>query len=337
MNQIEKDIQGLLSSENQEFFSNKSILITGASGLVGSYLTTFFQNLDSFKREDLQLYLSSLSGEFTIPILRNTKILQGDLTDLDFIKTFPRFDLIIHASGYGQPGKFLENISKTMKLNSVVTQELCEKLNNSGCFLFMSTSEIYSGLEQPPFRESQVGVTNTDHERAPYIESKRFGETVVSNLQKSQRNLLGFSARLALAYGPGVKESDSRVMYNFFQSGMATGEINLKDSGSAMRTYCYVLDAVEMILSIIKRGQYPIYNVGGISRLSIAELASKVAFLTKAKLNIPTEVESFLSSAPNDVWLDLARVLEISETTAFVDIEDGLSRTISWLTERDQL
>ena len=337
MNQIEKDIQSLLSSENQEFFSNKSILITGASGLVGSYLTAFFQNLDSFKREDLQLHLSSLSGEFTTPISQNTKILKGDLTDLGFLKTFPNFDLIIHAAGYGQPGKFLENISKTMKLNSVVTQELCEKLNDSGRFLFMSTSEIYSGLQQPPFRESQVGVTNTDHERAPYIESKRFGETVVSNLQKSQRNILGFSARLALAYGPGVKESDSRVLYNFFQSGMATGEINLRDSGSAMRTYCYVLDAVEMILSIIKRGQYPIYNVGGISRLSIAELARKVAFLTKAKLNIPTEMESFLSSAPNDVWLDLARISEISETTAFVDIEDGLSRTISWLTERDQL
>jgi nucleoside-diphosphate-sugar epimerase len=337
MNQIEQDIQRLLSKENQQFFSNKSILITGASGLVGSYLTTFFQNLDSYKREQIQLYVSSLSGEFTTPVLPKTKILKGDLTDLDFLKTFPSFDLIIHASGYGQPGKFLENISKTMKLNSIVTQELCDKLNDSGRFLFISTSEIYSGLEQPPFRESQVGITNTDHERAPYIESKRFGETVVSNLQKSHRNLSGFSARLALAYGPGVKEGDSRVLYNFIQSGISTGEISLKDSGTAMRTYCYVLDAVEMILSIIKRGEYPIYNVGGISRLSISDLASKVAFLTKASLNLPTKLESFLIGAPNDVWLDLTRVSEISETPAFVDIEDGLSRTISWLSEREQI
>ena len=337
MNQIEQDVQRLLSKENQQFFSNKSILITGASGLVGSYLTTFFQNLDSYKGDDLQLYVSSLSGEFTTPVLPNTRILKGDLTDLEFLKTFPSFDLIIHASGYGQPGKFLENVAKTMKLNSIVTQELCDKLNDSGRFLFISTSEIYSGLEQPPFRESQVGITNTDHERAPYIESKRFGETVVSNLQKSHRNLSGFSARLALAYGPGVKEGDSRVLYNFIQSGISTGEINLKDSGTAMRTYCYVLDAVEMILSIIKRGEYPIYNVGGISRLSISDLASKVALLTKARLNLPTKLESFLIGAPNDVWLDLTRVSEISETPAFVDIEDGLSRTISWLSERDQI
>jgi nucleoside-diphosphate-sugar epimerase len=337
MNQIEEDIQQLLSKENQEFFSKKSVLITGASGLVGSYLTTFFQNLDSYKSEDLQLYVSSLTGVFTTPILHNTRILKGDITNLEFLKTFPNFDLIIHASGYGQPGKFLENVVKTMKLNSIVTQELCEKLNDSGRFLFISTSEIYSGLDQPPFCESQVGNTNTDHERAPYIESKRFGETAVSNLQKSNRNLLGFSARLALAYGPGVKESDSRVLYNLIQSGMSTGEINLKDSGTAMRTYCYVLDAVEMMLSIIKRGEYPIYNVGGISRLSISDLANKVAVLTNAKLNIPTKSESFLSSAPNDVWLDLSRISEISETTTFVDMEDGLSRTITWLKERAQV
>jgi nucleoside-diphosphate-sugar epimerase len=337
MNQIEKDIQELLSEGNEEFFSNKSVLITGASGLVGSYLTTFFQNLNCYELKNLDLHISSLSGEFTTTIRGNTKVHKGDLTDLHFLETFPTFDLIIHASGYGQPGKFLQDITKTMKLNSIVTQALCEKLNDSGQFLFLSTSEIYSGLEHPPFLESQVGITNTDHERAPYIESKRFGETVVSNLNKSNRNLSGYSARLALAYGPGVKESDSRVLYNFIQSGLATGEINLKDSGSAMRTYCYILDAVSMMISILKRGQAPIYNVGGISRVSIAELASKVALLTKAKLTVPVKSESFLSSAPSDVWLDLSRISDISETTSFVDINDGLLRTIDWLSERGQV
>jgi UDP-glucuronate decarboxylase len=336
MNQIEKDIQNLLSEANEQFFEGKSILITGASGLVGSYLTTFFQSLDSYELNNLDLYVSSLSGEFTTEIKGNTKILKGDLTDLNFLETFPAFDLIIHASGYGQPGKFLQDTTKTMKLNSIVTQVLCEKIHDSGQFLFLSTSEIYSGLERPPFLESQVGITNTDHERAPYIESKRFGETVVSNLNKSNRNLSGYSARLALAYGPGVKESDSRVLYNFIQSALATGEINLKDSGSAMRTYCYILDAVSMMISILKNGQDPIYNVGGASRISIAELARKVAFLTNAKLTIPIKSESFLSSAPSDVWLDLSRISNIADTTSFIDIEDGLARTIAWLTEREQ-
>lgn len=337
MNQIDLDVQSLITQDNQEFFKGKTLLITGASGLLGSYFVTLFQNLEFYKSGELKLYVSSLTGVFTVPILEKTVVLKGDLTKLDFLETFPKFDLIIHASGYGQPGKFLENFTKTMELNSIVTQKLCDKLNDSGRFLFVSTSEIYSGLSRPPFCEDQVGLTNTDHERAPYIEGKRYGETIVSNLRNSERNLVGFSARLALAYGPGVKENDSRVIYNFIQSGVLTGEISLKDSGTAMRTYCYVLDAVEMILSIIKRGEHPIYNVGGKSRISIAELAKKVALLTNAKLHIPTNSQSFLSSAPNDVWLDLTRVSEISPTSTFIDIDDGLSRTISWITARAEV
>ncbi len=334
MNQIELDVETLITTENEEYFNNKAILITGASGLLGSYFITFFQKLDSFNRGNIKLYVSSLSGYFTVPISKETVVLTGDLTDLDLLKTFPNFDLIIHASGYGQPGKFLENRTKTMELNSVVTQKLTEKLKNSGRFLFVSTSEIYSGLSEPPFREDQVGTTNTDHERAPYIEGKRLGETIVANLKYSKKEMFGFSARLALAYGPGIKESDSRVLYDFIRMAVERKKIILKDSGSAMRTYCYVLDAIEMMLAIIKKGNEPIYNVGGTSRLSIAELAAKVSSITGAKLEIPAVSQTFLGSAPNDVWLDLAKISEILPTANLTNIDDGLSKTITWIKEQ---
>jgi UDP-glucuronate decarboxylase len=331
MNQIEIDVETLITKENEEYFNQRSILVTGASGLLGSYFVTFFQKLNSFKKEQIKLYVSSLSGYFTIPISQNTVVLKGDLTDLELIQSFPNFDLIIHASGYGQPGKFLENRTKTMELNSIVTQKLTEKLNNSGRFLFVSTSEIYSGLSEPPFREDQVGTTNTDHERAPYIEGKRFGETIVANLKYSEKKIVGFSARLALAYGPGIKESDSRVLYDFIKMAVDRKKITLKDSGSAMRTYCYVLDAIEMMLAIIKKGSEPIYNVGGTSRLSIAELAAKVSLITNAKLEIPPASQTFLGSAPSDVWLDLAKINKISSTVNLTNIDDGLSKTINWI------
>jgi nucleoside-diphosphate-sugar epimerase len=331
MSQIDIDVETLITKENQDFFNQKSILITGASGLLGSYFVTFFQKLDSYKNGNTQLYVSSLSGVFTVPIHRKTFVIDGDLSNLELIGTLPRFDLIIHASGYAQPGKFLENRTKTMELNSVVTQKLTEKLNNSGRFLFVSTSEIYSGLSNPPFRENQVGTTNTDHERAPYIEGKRYGEAIVANLKYSDRDLVGFSARLALAYGPGIKNSDSRVLYDFIKTALESKEIVLKDSGSAMRTYCYVLDAIAMMLAIVKKGTQPIYNVGGVSRLSIAELAEKVAKITNSKLHVPFSSQRFLSSAPSDVWLDLSSVSTISPTNNLIEIDDGLLRTITWL------
>ena len=108
-------------------------------------------------------------------------------------------------------------------------------------------------------------------------------------------------------------------------------KITLKDSGSAMRTYCYVLDAIEMMLAIIKKGSEPIYNVGGTSRLSIAELAAKVSLITNAKLEIPPASQTFLGSAPSDVWLDLAKINKISSTLNLTNIDDGLSKTINWI------
>jgi dTDP-glucose 4,6-dehydratase/UDP-glucuronate decarboxylase len=132
MNQIELDVETLITRENEEYFNQKAILVTGASGLLGSYFVTFFQKLNSLKNGQIKLYVSSLSGYFTVPVSENTVVLKGDLTDLELIESFPNFDLIIHASGYGQPGKFLENRTKTMVLNSIVTQKLTEKLNNSG-------------------------------------------------------------------------------------------------------------------------------------------------------------------------------------------------------------
>jgi dTDP-glucose 4,6-dehydratase/UDP-glucuronate decarboxylase len=89
-----------------------------------------------------------------------------------------------------------------------------------------------------------------------------------------------------------------------------------------------------MMLAVIKKGRDPIYNVGGTSRLSIAELAAKVSLITGAKLEIPPASQTFLGSAPSDVWLDLTKISKISPITDLTDIEDGLSKTISWINAR---
>jgi dTDP-glucose 4,6-dehydratase/UDP-glucuronate decarboxylase len=86
-----------------------------------------------------------------------------------------------------------------------------------------------------------------------------------------------------------------------------------------------------MMLAIIKKGSEPIYNVGGTSRLSIAELAAKVSLITNAKLEIPPASQTFLGSAPKDVWLDLTKINRISPNVNLTTIDDGLSRTINWI------
>lgn len=247
------------------------------------------------------------------------------------------FDTVIHAAGYGQPSKFLNEKLKTIYLNTATTIDLSRLVKPNGSFLFISTSEVYSGLSNPPFRESQIGLTNTNHPRASYIESKRAGEAIVAALKSEFPSMIAASARLALAYGPGTKPGDSRALYELLAKGLVNGEIVLRDSGAAFRTYCFVSDSIEQCIAIIMKAEENIYNVGGKSRLTIVDLAKQIGAILDVPVRIPKATESFHSDAPNDVWLDLSKIEQLSGKTEYVDIQDGLKQTISWVKKHSQV
>lgn len=310
---------------------NKSILITGASGLIGTYFVACLYNLLISKglKFDVNLVIHSEPPDFLKPLIEKMRCTLhiGDLTDYNFRKTLPKNDFIVHAAGYGQPGKFLENPIKTIQINTSATIDLFEHLNKNGSFLFLSSSEVYSGLTNPPYKENQIGDINTDHPRACYIEGKRIGETICNEFRK-----LGIdakSARLSLAYGPGTKLYDKRVLNNFIEKALINGKIELQDDGSAKRTYCYVTDAVETLWNVLLFGKDTIYNVGGISRTTIANLAKLIAEITKVPVIFPKK-QSEVLGAPDDVYLDLDKIQQEFNKDEFVSLEEGIKITIKW-------
>ena len=94
------------------------------------------------------------------------------------------------------------------KLNTNSLELFVNKIKKNGKFLFLSSSEIYSGLNGK-IDESKVGTTNTNHPRACYIESKRGGETILNNY-KNKLKFKPISIRLCLGFGPGVRKDDER-------------------------------------------------------------------------------------------------------------------------------
>jgi nucleoside-diphosphate-sugar epimerase len=209
------------------------------------------------------------------------------------------------------------------------TKELIKKVNIGGKFLFISSSEVYSGLKTPPFIENQIGTTNTNHIRAAYIEGKRTGEAIVATA-KRLNNIDSKSVRLSLAYGPGTKTGDSRAINTFIRQAITSSQIVLKDDGHAMRTYCYITDAIEMCLNVLDKGANDIYNVAGNSRVSILDLARLIAELTNVKVNLPENSNNSLKGAPEDVWLDLKSTLSLSNKSEFVSLRIGVQNTIKW-------
>lgn len=327
---IIKDAENILEKVDLSELEGKSILITGASGLIGTYFLACLKILSEKKKigkitavcnNQYPIYLNDLINYPEI------EVLTGDLTDYEFCQKLPVADYIIHAAGYGQPGRFMENQIKTLKLNTETTFRLFDKLKDNGKFLFLSTSEVYSGLTTSPHKESEIGLTNTTHSRSCYIEAKRCGEAIC-NAHRT-KGVQAKSARLSLAYGPGTKPDDLRALNSFIQKALQ-GKIELLDEGVAKRTYCYISDAIEIMWKILLFGKEPVYNVGGFSSITIADLAQKIGKYLDVPVAFPKKSSGKISGAPIDVSLDMTKVKNEFGKTEYVAFDEGLERTIEW-------
>ena len=330
LNSMHEEFLQLSRTTDLSKLAGGSVLITGASGLIGTYFLGTLLTARDHGESIGDITVTTRSGVFpkTNLNLSDVDVRTGDLGDWDFANSLPEADLIVHAAGYGQPGKFMSDPMLTIRINTFATEILLRKTRPGGHFLFVSSSEVYSGLESPVYAETQIGTTNTSHPRAPYIEAKRCGETYAS-LASQHFGIRSTSARLALAYGPGVGMTDDRVLNHFVKSALTSRKIEMKDTGIARRTYCYVTDAIRLMFAALLIGDEDVYNIGGISRTSIQELAFLIGEMTGADVVVP-EVGAGLVGAPQDVRLNIEKVLRLVDDKSFIDMRDGLLRTISW-------
>jgi len=312
--------------------AGKTVLVTGASGIVGTHFLYGLMHCQQQLGLPVRVYgvvqqgvpdhLKSLVDEGYVSII------VGNMAGNGFVSDLPRADFIVHAATYGQPGRFIEEAQSTLKLNTVATFGLLEKLLAGGQFLFVSSSEVYSGLTNPPFSEDQIGTTNTTHARSCYIEAKRCGEAICNAYRV--RGISAKSARLSLGYGPGTRPRDKRVMYSLIEKGLMEKTIRLLDRGEARRTYCYISDAVHMMWRILLEGTEPVYNVGGTSHTTIAELASLIGDLLNVPVEIPAESKAAMAGAPDDMFADIGKFIREFGPVPLVSLKEGLERTVEW-------
>lgn len=275
----------------------RHLIITGSEGLVGQHICKKLEQISDIKVTKVKFD--------RVPL--NT----------------PDADYIIHCAGYGQPLKFTKDKIATIRVNTETTVKLFTWLKPKGKFLFVSTSEVYSGA-MPLYEETDIGTTTPQHPRACYIEGKRCGEAVCMSYREQGYDVK--IARLALAYGEGTRAGDTRVINQLIEQALTKGEINLLDKGDAKRTYCYVEDVADMMLDILFKGTQPVYNVGGQSSITIRDLAYKIGNMTDANVYLG---DKGLNGAPEDVGLSLA-LIQTEFPRTFITLEEGLKKTIDY-------
>lgn len=303
---------------------NKSILITGASGLIGVNLIACLNVLN--KKYNCKFDVRAINKNELLNDLYDFEACRTSSFDLTNEKIYFSSDIIIHAATYGQPKKFLNEQLKTLKLNTTTIFNLFEILKSNGKFLYLSSSEVYSGyfnIFVDP-NEEDIGNTTPYHPRACYIEGKRCGETIVN----SYKNQFGVkSIRLALAYGMGTRSTDERVLNTFIRNGILKKKIKLLDSGKAIRSYIYISDVIELLWKILFIGKENLYNIGGQEEISIKDLAEKIGKI----LNVSYELsnKSSVAGASDTVLLNINRLIK-EFNPIFTPLDIGLKKTINW-------
>ena len=330
---ILNDVENACGQIDHDFLTNKRVLITGASGLIGTYILAYMVFLIK-KGVPLEVYAQTFSAPpphmLELISCGKIKVLQIDLSNMNEYERLPDADVIIHSAGYAQPMLFMSNPVATMQINITATMALLQRLRPHGSFIFISSSEVYCGLTGSIFQEEYIGTTTPYHPRASYIEGKRSGEAVC-NAFRSQ-GVRAISARLGDIYGPGTRKHDKRALNSFIEKALLKQKIDLLDSGAAMRTYCYVADALVLLVKIIFYGKQAVYNVGGHTYTSIAELAKMIGEITNVPLVFPSN-EIQVDGSPEILQLDLSRVETEFGKTESVELKEGLKRTISWQRE----
>jgi UDP-glucuronate decarboxylase len=316
-----------------QYLAGKHVLVTGGTGIIGLHcmavlgLVDFSWGLGSLTYTSLHDH--SDFNSLVSSLAPHAVWVQADLTVGSQVKTLPRADVLIHAAGYGQPAKFMANPLSTIALNTSALLHLNHLVEVGGRALFVSSSEVYSGNTCIPHVEDSIGSTTPQHKRSAYIEGKRCGEAIASALNDLDKTYK--VARVSLSYGPGTRKTDDRVINQFIAQAITKGGISCKDAGRAGRTYNYISDCVEMLFNILLRGKYHVYNVGGMSDISIRELANTISILTDTIATFPDEAGGQSDqSAPPMVKSSIDRYRREFGKDKFVDMVDGLKRTINW-------
>jgi UDP-glucuronate decarboxylase len=195
--------------------------------------------------------------------------------------------------------------------------------------LLASTSEVYGDPEVSPQPESYHGNVNTWGPRACYDEGKRAAESLCYEFQSQGRADVRV-ARIFNTYGPGMRLDDGRVMTEFITAAMAGKPLRLDANGEQTRTFCYIDDMVEGVVSLMgsDHSNGPI-NLGGQEEIAVGKLALLIIELTGSASEIVHK--SRREDDPMQRKPDLRTAQSALAWVAKTDLRQGICRLFAHL------
>jgi len=304
-----------------------NILITGGAGFVCSHLAEKL----SMEGNNLILLDNLLTGSIknveNLIEKDNVSFINSDVQD--FIEINESLDFILHFASAASPVAYQENPINTLKAGSIGTINTLglARVKNAK-YLLASTSEVYGDPEVSPQKETYWGNVNPNGERSMYDEAKRFAEAATATYSRTY-GLETKIVRIFNTYGPRMQLNDGRVVTNFIVQALMGKDITVYGNGTQTRSFSYVDDTVDGIISLMNSKYNDVFNIGNPLEITINQLASKIIELTNSKsklinLNLPED-------DPKQRKPDIEKARTLLNWEPKVDLETGLLKTINWV------
>jgi len=312
----------------------KRILVTGGAGFIGSHLCERLLHdgndvicLDNYftgSRENIFHLLDSHSFE---PV-------RHDVTTPYFAEVDEIYNLACPAS----PVHYQYNPIKTIKtsvMGAINMLGLAKRVRAK--ILQASTSEVYGDPEIHPQPEDYWGHVNPIGIRSCYDEGKRCAESLFMNYFNQNRVKIKI-VRIFNTYGPRMHPNDGRVISNFIVQALRQEEITIFGDGSQTRSFLYISDLIESLVSMMQTGDNitgPV-NIGNPEEISILEIARKILRLTNSSSRIvhqPLPQDDPMRRQPD---IELAGKL-LHNWHPKIELEQGLMETIGYFSKKLKL
>ena len=243
-----------------EKLENKSVLLSGATGMIGSFFVDVImskninnnlnctiyalgRNIEKAKKRFKNFFYDThfvfFSNDIQLPFIRN------DLETMDYV---------LHLASNTHPMQYSTDPIGTITTNIIGLQNMLDfaVLHHAKRFAFASSNEIYGENrgDVTLFSEDYCGYINCNTLRAGYPESKRCGEALCQ-AYKAQKKIDIVIPRFTRTYGPTMNMDDTKAVSQFIKNGIAGEDIVLKSDGTQYYSYQYVADSVAGLLFVL--------------------------------------------------------------------------------------
>ena len=344
--QILSDLEEIIqtSASDLEEIVNKPLVITGASGFVGTWLTLSWVAARKRLNGRGQLLVTSRNPQSLLPLINvidsrsPVTALSSDIRNLHIPSEFRNGNLI-HAA---TPASAALNASDPAAMLKIIIEGqervIVEAVRMNNRLLFLSSGAVYGRqpLDLSHLPETWEGAPQIGDSNSAYHEGKRVAE-LMGNIAATKQGLHFISARLFAFIAPFLPLGTHFAAGNFIRDALSSNQIEIQSGGGSVRSYLYATDLCSSLWALLARGEsMRAYNVGSEREVTIKNLALEVASCINKDADVVVHgIDN--SENVNRYVPSVDRAMNELGIAQIVSLAQAISRTRTWLKEMENI